>query len=78
MNIRTRGVQAGCSVGRIPPAASKIYPCGYLNSRSPTPAKYKWTVTLALCYSFCTFDEKLQEHISHDLADADGRASDTS
>lgn len=51
---------------------------GYFNSRFVTPAKYKWSVTVVLCYSSDTFDEKLHEPISHDLADADGRESDTS
>jgi hypothetical protein len=40
---------------------------------------YKWTVTSLLCYSSCTFDEKLHEHISQDLADNVGPAKrDTS
>ncbi len=33
---------------------------------------------MLLWYSSFTFDEKLHEHISHDLADDVGRESDTS
>ncbi len=40
--------------------------------------KYKLNVTTPVCYTSCTFNENLHEHISHEMADDVGRASDTS
>jgi hypothetical protein len=56
----------------------RIMLCTYLDLRYCHPAKYKWTVTKPACYSSSTFDEKLHEHISLDLADNVGRESDPS
>ncbi len=47
-------------------------------SRFAHPLKYKLAVTDLLCYTSCTFDENLHEHIRHELADDGGRESDTS
>ena len=51
---------------------------GYFISTFAHPLKYKLPVTDTVCYTSSTFDEKLHQHISHELADHVGRASDTS
>ena len=65
---------------------SRINQSEYVNSKMARPArkifvkfaKYFLHVTDGMCYTSHTFDENLLKHISHELADDDGRESDTS